>query len=113
MNDLDYALGRLYSNDEYEIHLTDEGINEDLAPALVQAARDLMVYISDRTPVRPPPEQAMRMIPVVRCFLCDTVITGETATAPSLAGRVGHLTACHGWRMDGHRYDDHNVRLDV
>jgi hypothetical protein len=44
-------------------------------------------------------------VPVDRCREC-----GE-AVIPDAAGRLAHLLTSHGYRMDGRRFDNHNVEV--
>jgi hypothetical protein len=88
----------------YVLVLDDEGLNRDLHPDLVQAARDLSVYASTRWHTSGAyPDFVRTEVEALRCRSCDGVLPST-----DLAGRVGHLTLCHGWRMNGQQYDDQN-----
>lgn len=96
-------------NQPYEIETDLEGLNTDLAPELVDRARELPVYPSSfEKPVRIDDEHAdggfrieHRHTVSIRCLQCDMLIWPDT-----LANRVGHLTRDHGYRMDGRRPED-------
>lgn len=96
----------------YEITVAADGLNADLAPELVEAARALPVYLSSlRFPVQGPAPDGSKLpfavrhreVSCVRCVVDDVVISPD-----NLAERVGHLCRDHGYRMDGRRYTDRN-----
>lgn len=99
-------------NQPYEYEVDGDGLNTDLAPTLIETARALGVHASvfDR-PVRvetPEDEDQpfrieRRETPCVRCVDDDVVIWPD-----NVVERIGHLTREHGYRMDGHRYDNAN-----
>lgn len=99
-------------NQPYEIQTDLEGLNTDLAPELVDRARELPVYPSSfNKPVRVDDEGAdggyrieHRHTLAIRCQHDDMLIWPDT-----LAQRVGHLTRDHGYRMDGRRPEDEGL----
>lgn len=99
-------------NEPYDIQTDDEGLNTDLAPSLVDAARTLGVHDSSfARPVRvetpEDEEQPFRIerrdTPCVRCDQDDVVIWPD-----NVVERIAHLTRDHGYRMDGHCYSNAN-----
>lgn len=91
----------------YEIRTTAEGVNQDIAPELVELARRLPVYDSTYTARQGrPPERVSIQAPCRRCTECDCVIWPD-----DLIGRISHLTTMHGYRMNGRRYDNQNQEL--
>ena len=101
-------------NEPYVLETDDEGLNTDLAPALVHAARTMTVYLSKfERPVRAHTEEddkpfriESRTTECVRCGADGMIIWPDT-----LDQRIGHLTRDHGYRMDGHRYDNENAMV--
>lgn len=102
-------------DEPYCLETDEEGLNTDLAPGLVDAARTMTVYLSKfERPVRvDTPEsddQAFRIesrtTECVRCGADGVIIWPDT-----LDQRIGHLTRDHGYRMDGHRYDNENAMV--
>ena len=79
-----------------------DGLNTDLAPSLVARARTWATYRGTLADGRLFDQWG----PVVRCRACDARILPH-----DLAGRVGHLTGSHGYRMDGRRFNDKNEEV--
>jgi hypothetical protein len=91
----------------YEIRLTPEGINQDVAPTLIELARNLPTYESTFMAKQGiPPDRVDVEVPCERCDLDDCVIWPD-----SLVGRVAHLTVMHGYRMNGKQYDNQNQEV--
>lgn len=89
-------------NGPYVIELDADGLNTDLAPGLVAAARAWPTYRGTNEAG----EFADRWGPIIRCGQCDGRIHPD-----DLAARVGHLTGSHGYRMDGRRFDNANQEV--
>ena len=89
----------------YTIETDQCGLNADLAPELVAAAAVLPTVPStfDRTVGETQAERRRVTTECVRCTDDDVVIWPD-----DLVQRVAHLTLCHGYRMDGRRYDGAN-----
>jgi hypothetical protein len=47
------------------------------------------------------------------CERCPDPECGGAIIPAGTDGRLAHLMTCHGWRMDGRRYDNQNVLLEV
>jgi hypothetical protein len=93
----------------YEIHVTEEGINQDIAESLVELARHWPTYPSTyQAKQGRPPERVSVAMPCRRCTACDCVVLPD-----DLAGRLAHLTSMHGYRMNGRRYDNENRLLCI
>lgn len=98
-------------NKPYDIETDPDGLNTDLAPALVDAANALTVYPSlFARPVRVETEEddqpfriERRETECMRCEADDVVIWPD-----NVVERVGHLCRDHGYRMDGHCYSNDN-----
>jgi hypothetical protein len=96
------------SMEAYEIRLTPEGINQDIAESLVNLARTWPTYLSEYVARQGrPPERVEVEVPCQRCLDCDCVIIPD-----DLAGRLAHLTVMHGYRMNGRRYDNQNQEIN-
>jgi hypothetical protein len=95
----------------YTIETDFLGLNTDLADELVAAAMRLELYPSTfEATVRVEsdlPDVGFtlehRTTPCHRHLGCDMVIWPD-----NLHGAVAHLTRDHGYRMDGHQYDNEN-----
>jgi hypothetical protein len=98
----------------YEIHVDADGLNRDLHPDLVAAARMLLCYESTRIAVTGQyPDQTRVPVPALRCYECDGVLISPLLYPQmDMATKVGHLTLCHGYRMDGKRYDNQNNMIE-
>jgi hypothetical protein len=101
-------------NEPYELELDEDGMNTDLAPALIDAARALPTYPSEfDRPVKVDEEDKEGDMPfriVHRSTACTRCAEDNVVIWPdTLDQRVGHLTREHGYRMDGHRYDNANA----
>lgn len=98
-------------DEPYRIDLDGDGLNDDLAPALVAAARDLVVVPSTfQQPFLVDGEHGQKIIrritECVRCLEDNVIVHPDT-----ISERVGHLTRFHGYRMDGHQYDNDNHQV--
>jgi hypothetical protein len=98
----------------YEIRVDEDGLNRDLHPDLVAAARQLLFYESTRVAVSgQAPDQSRTVVPALRCYGCDGVLISQLPfPLMDLAAKVGHLTLLHGYRMDGKRYDNQNNMIE-
>lgn len=91
----------------YDIRLTDEGVNQDIAESLVSLARTWPTSPSTYAAKQGiPPDRYAVDVPCQRCVSCEGVILPD-----DLAGRVAHLTLMHGYRMNGKRYDNQNQEV--
>jgi hypothetical protein len=91
----------------YDIRMTPEGINQDIAESLVALARTWPTVESTYAAKQGiPPDRYSVDVPCQRCVACECVIVPD-----DLVGRLAHLTSMHGYRMNGKRYDNQNQEV--
>ena len=77
---------------------SENSVTYDIHPALVKIAGQMETYADTaRT-------KSGTVYQVHRCKECTGVVVPA-----DLEGRLAHLMLEHGWRMNGKRYDNHNV----
>jgi hypothetical protein len=92
--------------DPYRIEVDEEGINKDIARALIELARTWpthMDHASSQTGFPGDEDRRTVTVPCERCNECDGRIFPE-----NLEGRLHHLFLEHGYRMDGSQFNGKN-----
>jgi hypothetical protein len=73
---------------------------DQLDPGLAALAAELDLYEDAPTPMS---LVFLGDVTIMRCRECDGMVFPE-----DFSGRLGHLLLEHGYRMNGHRYDNRN-----